>query len=253
MNKTKNLSLILAIAFLLTSGCSKKSKDQPPGSEAISSILTDGIIGLWHLDEPSGTAGGSSVIDDSGNGFHGTPLGGVTFGLTGKFGKAASFANASTQYVNIGDMGALPTTGTISFWIYPTVIQDFNNPFSTGGLSNNNTGFRFEENNGNLTFNVGDDIGTHIQPILINGISANAWYNITLTWDVTQSLVWVYVNGSLTANPTTTTFPSGLGTVSIGTGYTPPRSWDGLIDEVGIWSRALSAAEVLKVYQSGIN
>jgi len=222
-------------------------------SSLANSTLMNGILGLWHLDESAGTSGSGSVLDRSGNGFNGTPVNGVTFGSSGKLGAAASFTNSSGKYISVGNMGALPTNGTISFWIYPTIVQNYDNPFSTGGLGSSNTGFRFEENSGNFTFNVGDDGGTNIQPVLISGISANTWYHISLTWDVSQSLVWVYVNGSLVANPSTTNFPSQLGDVSIGAGYDTTRTWDGLIDEVAIWSRTLSAAEELQLYRRGSN
>jgi len=68
-------------------------------------------VGLWHMDEDSGT----SVADSSGNSNTGTAMG--TTVVTGMFDDARSF-NGSSDYIQVGDVLDMGTNDmTISAWI----------------------------------------------------------------------------------------------------------------------------------------
>jgi hypothetical protein len=81
-------------------------------------------------------------------------------------------------------------------------------------------------------------------------IQPNAWYHAAVTYDGTT--VKLYLNGQLEASA-----PRTLNTVIEGNGLTfgfrPENNahWTGLIDEVEIFSRALSASEILAIYNAG--
>jgi hypothetical protein len=76
------------------------------------------VVGLWHLDERSGT----TAFDSSGHGHNGSISGPVTLGVPGKKGTAYSFVPKST--VTIPDAADLdPGTAriTVSYWLNATV------------------------------------------------------------------------------------------------------------------------------------
>ena len=82
------------------------------------------------------------------------------------------------------------------------------------------------------------------------GVPQEGWVHIALTYD--GSSVRVYTQGQLRA---TKAYASGLNTVSNGIdiGGLSARGWyfDGLIDEMGVYSRALTDAEVQFIYAAG--
>lgn len=84
-------------------------------------------------------------------------------------------------------------------------------------------------------------------------VQLNAWSLITSTYDGTN--MKVYVNGSLLLSQPTTTKINTLGTsgISIGVSKQANGIWhyfDGKIDDVGIWDRALTAEEIKFLYDN---
>ncbi|MBI2675044.1 MAG: LamG domain-containing protein [Candidatus Aenigmarchaeota archaeon] len=81
-------------------------------------------------------------------------------------------------------------------------------------------------------------------------LSLNTWHHIVGTYDSIN--LKIYVDGVLkntvpqTGNIDTTTDP-----VRIGWGYDNSYAWKGVIDNVRIWNRALTADEVASLYAKG--
>jgi hypothetical protein len=81
-------------------------------------------------------------------------------------------------------------------------------------------------------------------------IQPNTWYHAAVTYDGTT--ITLYLNGQLEASA-----PRALNTVIDGNGLTfgfrPDINahWTGLIDEIEIFRRALSASEILAIYNAG--
>jgi hypothetical protein len=90
--------------------------------------------------------------------------------------------------------------------------------------------------------------GSSFTTITANNGAVGSWMLVTGTWNGTTASL--YINGSLS---TSTAF-SGLtyGTSNLGIGADPGggNSFSGLIDEVRIYNRALSAAEVAALYNA---
>jgi GH35 family endo-1,4-beta-xylanase len=71
-----------------------------------------------------------------------------------------------------------------------------------------------------------------------------AWVHLTAVWDRGTKLPKLYVNGNLEATgPATTSWPSSA-TGSMHLGTTVPSKFDGMLDRVQVFQRALTAAEV---------
>lgn len=77
------------------------------------------VVGLWHLDETSGT----TAFDSSGNGNNGAISGPVTLGVPGHLNTAYSFVPKSTVIVpNASDLVPGTATITISYWLNATTL-----------------------------------------------------------------------------------------------------------------------------------
>jgi len=105
----------------------------------------------------------------------------------------------------------------------------------------------------NYCATIGDGVTTKLaqDPALIGSYGLSNWHLVTMVTDRTNNLLNLYVNGNLKKSTDIT----GLGSVSTGAGYNlilgqELRRWDGGLDEMRVYNRALSAAEVMALYNS---
>lgn len=223
--------------------------------------LNKGIVGYWKLDDGSGT----SAADASGNANTGTLVSSPTWGA-GKIGGAVTF-NGTSQYVDMGSAGSgtsLAITGnlTLSAWIkraaVPEVDQDrviLERNDSTGSIET----YYFEVGGGHGLadgyLSSGFDKGGG-QYQGVNTASAvitdKNWHHVVAVRS--GSIITMYVDGvSVVSGSTTGTPVTGTAHVIIGSSnisYNNTRKWNGSLDDVRIYNRALSQDEVAKLYQS---
>jgi hypothetical protein len=218
------------------------------GIAAPSSLLT-GIVSYWSLDEASGNA-----IDAAGGGDNGTSYN-VTQNVTGKINKAYAF-NGTNSYIDIGNKSnlSLTSSGSISAWIYPTNITHMGMIVSKGNAGNDLNGFNLGFLYNTLYWELANST-THLSGgyTIAGHIVNNTWYLVTLTWD--GSHVNLYLNGAAVTAPVaqTVTPVSSLYSFRIGArgDYLGSTLFQGTIDEVGAWNRALSSTEVTGLYNAG--
>ncbi|HEX8679062.1 MAG TPA: LamG-like jellyroll fold domain-containing protein, partial [Chthoniobacterales bacterium] len=98
---------------------------------------------------------------------------------------------------------------------------------------------------GKLYFNGGgDDLAgtTTLQP--------NTWYHAAVTYD--GATVKLYLNGVLESSKATAALNTALDSNGLTIGLRPATSvWNGQIDEIDIFNRALSLAEIQAIYYAG--
>jgi hypothetical protein len=225
-----------------------------------------GLVGYWSFNEGTST----SVGDFSGNGNNSTttnmasPPTSISGWANGKRGSALNF-DGSNDYVYIGANDTLFPDNqpiTISAWIYPR---------TTGGLGNNFGRIVSRELAGQgPTLKISSDIcfncvsfqvagGTPFERATAeNSIPFNTWSHVIVTWDgsITAANSHIYINGveasySVTTDGASITDNSSAPLV-IGNRISDlARQYDGLIDEVRIYNRTLSATEVTGLYKTG--
>src|ERR1017187_9379169 len=215
---------------------------------APSSLLT-GIVSYWTLDETSGNA-----IDVAGGGNNGTPSG-VTQHIAGKINTAYGF-NGTSSYIELGNKAnlSLTTSGSISAWIYPTDVTHMGLIVSKGNPGSDLNGFNLGFLYNTLYWELANSTTRISGSYSIAGhIVNNTWYLVTLTWD--GSHVNLYLNGlavsapvAQTVTPVSSVYPFRIGARG---DYLGSSLFLGTIDEVGVWGRALTAAEVTSLYSSG--
>ncbi|MCK4332964.1 MAG: hypothetical protein KAV40_05230, partial [Thermoplasmatales archaeon] len=219
-----------------------------------------GMISYWKFETGSGPTAFDSVDANDG-----TLVNWPIWTTTGQVGGALSFDGVD-DYVSIGNMGSFPAKGTIEFWMKADAVQNYRNPFTTNYIGGN-AGIRFEEHSSHSGYTnafyavVGNDAGnygghvfryTASEPPYNNPMQANTWYHVALVWDTTANNVKGYWDGVKAFDASHNAWPTEMQDVAIGNGYSTDRYWDGLVDEVAIYNRALSVEEIQQHYQDGL-
>lgn len=213
--------------------------------------LTDSLISYWTLDESS-DGSGAVTRNDSHSTNHLTDNNTTPSG-TGIISNGADFESANSEYLSKTDTANLSITGdySISLWYKPESAPASDNAYALVSKSiaeyhldyENGApgGLRLRVFNNSTNANKAVDLGT------------GAFKHIVVVYSDSGDTVTYYVNGSslgttaLTANPT-----DGANDLRIGRrGGATDMHADGIIDEVGLWNRALTADEVTSLYNGG--
>ena len=155
----------------------------------------------------------------------------------GKFGSALEF-DGKNDYVEVPYSDNLDITDaiTLSAWVYPNSLSDWASIIERDQQAGYKLGFL----NNNVTFTLyglwdSFSIGT---------IPLNQWSHIAATYD--RQNVKIYINGNLD-NTIPHTDQIGIGTSPLDIGRRRTINFDyfnGIIDEVRIWNRALNSTEI---------
>lgn len=235
------------------------------GPAPANNLLT-GLIAYWSLDEASGTRADSHT-----NGFDLTDN--ATVGSTaGILGNAADFVAANSEYFNRADDPLLRfniNDYSISFWVnfaaFPTdetgsyyIAQKddaTNRSFGVNYISNNAS----TDNGGRgIAVVVGSGGGSRdFLTVIDKGfLTAAQWEHIVIVKRTAGKVLEGYLNGSLVQfeNYVVSAGDNPTKDLVIGTDNfsgVPTNFFDDPLDEIGIWSRALTADEVTFLYNSG--
>ncbi|MGC8981520.1 MAG: LamG-like jellyroll fold domain-containing protein [Minisyncoccia bacterium] len=179
-----------------------------------------------------------------------TPPSGCPQLVDGKVGKALSFDGVD-DYVEVPDSPSLKlvSAGTIAVWVYQRTAAEFK-----GGICKAVTTAWIYTDYGIVQRNAQGWYGVIANGISSNSIgvalsSLNTWYFLVFTWDGTY--LRLYVNGKLAKSGTQTITPRiSNNPFRIGPWGTITNTIDGLIDEVRVYNRALSAEEIKVLYEA---
>ena len=229
-------SALLIIAILLFSFLASSFIIKPASSAS-------GLVGYWKFDEGSGT----TAFDSSGNGNIGVLYDSPTW-VNGKSGKALSF-DGSDDYVRIERSSSLDATSevTVEAWICPRAY--------VSGLGDNSHIVSRTNTGGGHVYVLSLYPDSHKASYSVNpfpdqhasnaDIQLNVWTHLTMTYD--GSYVRLYINGEfdssyeLSGAIETTPNWLAIGCNSYGSTY---AHFNGTIDEVRIYNRALSQEEI---------
>lgn len=195
------------------------------------------IVALYLFDDGSG----DEVIDSSGNENHGMFQGGVER-VNGWFGGGLEF-NGSDAFVEIPDSESLtPTDGlTIALWIYMNSYSTAGGTgvtkettYKAGARSDKKMMFRATTTGGAWGDNVaaGD-----------TDVPLGEWHHVAATYDAASGDAIVYLDGKEDGKGSFSgEITPNTNVIWIGRGQNP--YFEGIYDEVAIWSLALSQAEI---------
>lgn len=223
--------LIMALGFIV-------------GPETHAAAPTNGLISYWKFDE-----GGGTTASDSAGSNTGILTNGPTW-VAGKLGQALNFDGIDDK-VSISDHPTLrPSNITVSYWIYPiNLATGLAQDIIAKRPSMNNGGFVFEAT-GSAAVNHYVNIGGTWNWVAMT-YTNNIWQHITVTYDGTTLIG--YINGTQAASTGATGSITHITPATLVLGSDSPESsnsryFNGSLDDLRIYSRALSAAEILDVY-----
>jgi len=211
------------------------SQDQTPSVGTCSTM--SGLIGWWKFD--------GDTSDSSGN--NNTPVNNGATLTAGQNGQQNDAFNMNGGDINFGSpaiFSNLASSGfSYSLWTMRTGTSSGHWPIIMGGDTHVYYGIRSQ--------NYGDNIGVEYGTSPFSGssysniggpsLSLNTWHLDTITYSGTT--LSLYIDGALRSTATITLNPSNQGLDS--------QSWNGNIDDMRIYNRALSSGEVAALYQMG--
>jgi hypothetical protein len=192
-------------------------------------------MGWWKLDETSGTM----AADSSGNGHPGTLHGGPRW-VSGKFGGGLQFDGVA-DYVDTGYTQNL-NQWTVCAWVTSPAAPA--NTFPSGPVHReNNYQFNWNHNVDSFRASTALMVGGAWTPASFGTLEANRWYYLTGTYD--GSSLKAFVNGDLITSVSLTGTPNAENnSLKFGRSATAAQFFAGTLDDVRIYDRALSQAEV---------
>ena len=215
--------------------------------------LTDNLVSYWKLDESSGNAAdsvGSNTLTNTGT---------TSYGAA-KINNGAIFSRASgTHKLAIADASqtGLDFSTTLSFSLWAKFASDTGDQMRMVRKIGNSGEFAYDfyyDASGNTLACRFSGNGTSLTTTASGSWTPTngTWYHLVLTYSA--GAVNFYVNGSLLTSTTNavTSIYNGAATFTLGNSDDLSAEFDGMLDEVGVWSRALSANEVSKLYNGGI-
>ncbi|MBM2818296.1 MAG: Beta helix protein, partial [Parcubacteria group bacterium] len=208
-----------------------------PITRASADIAT-GLTAHWKMDETTGIVAVDSTGTNTG------AVSGATW-ATGKLNNALSF-NGTSDYVNVGNGSSLNITGTISISVWVKRLGTSSgeghivskwHPLGTYALTGAS---------GNPNFYLTD--GTSYPSARGTSLLLNTWHHIVSVYD--GSSLKLYQDGVLKMTTTTSITPrsSPSSNLFIGARSDGASNFLGLLDDIRIYSRALSATDITELY-----
>lgn len=224
------------------------AQQQAPQTDYYTVLLATNPIAYFHFDSENG----GSVV----GGYTTTFVGNATVGIPAaplheKKNKSIVLPGGGGDYVTTSLFGGIPGTGSMVAWVrlaeLPSQAGRF---FYVCGESQNANDLDLQfENDNKLYFYVG---GLSVYTPNVKTL-VKKWHMIAVTYvgggNGSRSIYWdgkLVVNdtGNIDGTPKTTQFSVGYSLVFGG------RDFQGNIDDVAVWGRALSTAEVAGIYAS---
>ncbi len=229
------------------------------------------LVQEWRLDACALDPTAGEVLDESGNGNHGTPEGSTTSGA-GRICKGAFFDGAGTARIKAATNFADSITNdfTMGFWVSPNTTHQLDTQSTSGTAGTSGQHYVVYPAQGTAAWGAGhagagvsvgtngvsvyEHAGSYMPPLLVWSGAVSGWTHIAVVYQAKQPRL--YVNGALVATGLTSTYANvhpGLRT----SGGTPTNdgalgggNWgwfSGGVDEFRVYDGALSAPFVASI------
>ncbi len=228
------------------------------------------LVGYWKFESVNASNYTLDFTDYNNDGYVNTSGEDVNSKIvSGKFGKGLYFDglgwDSGGDIVKVDDHD-LPVTskGTIEVWFKPGPGFDGSDALVMKGdlctdcTSCSDIDFLINRHNiagpdyGSIKAFISDSIG-QCDVIYTNtkNFTVGRWYHIAFTWNGTHRMI--YVNGTLETGPLSQTKSANPSSRPLYFGAITVNRFNGTMDEVRIWNRALSPEEINASYNSGLH
>jgi hypothetical protein len=198
-------------------------------------------VGAYRFGEGVGT----TTADGSMSGNGGTLVNGASWITAGRYGGAINFDGVN-DYVRAADSTSLDLgrTGTVEAWVKLDTLNRWHSVVAKGSANTNSShNYAIEVSNSNRWVCI---LGSGASSLTLQSSSvatSNRYYHVACAWDGTTARL--YVDGALIASSSQLVTPVGnTAPLTVGQFGGDTDRLDGVIDEVRIYGRALSQAEI---------
>lgn len=223
------------------------------GGVDMSYSLSNNLVGYWKFEQTTGNA-----TDSSGNAF--TLTTNIVSYPAAKYGYGADFESGLSNSMYITDNDPLSITGdlTLSAWIKPESNTAATQYDIVGKFDGVNESYQLAQYGDEIRLYIGS-ASNYIETTASN-LATATFYHVIATYSAKDQAATIYINGVKQATSTTGTIPSSIGNngsrFHIGAedstgGVT--NGYDGIIDEVRVYSRLLNPSEVTTLYEFAPN
>lgn len=206
-----------------------------------SPAIPDSGISRWEFEQD---------LTDSWDGYDGTANGDPQFTTTAEVGSYARDYDGASDYDDWGDITESEgtTAFSVSMWIRPAATGTTFRFIS--GKSEDSVWRSTLNDSGNIRFAFRDD-GSDFSNAVGSTLSSSTWYHIVGVFD--SGSITLYLNGSSDATASTSNNTLNTTTTNVTTGgpnYGGFDYYDGIIDDVRLYDKALTSTEVSNLYNS---
>ena len=212
----------------------------------VQAAASAGLVAAYGFDAGSG----SSAADSSGKG-NGGSISGAAWNAGGRYGSALSFDGVN-DWVTVPDASTLDLTDgmTLEAWVRPSMLGGWRTVV-------------FKERPGGMVYGLFADqggsrplgqvvIGSERNATGTSALPLNAWTHLAATFD--GSTTRLFVNGVLAGSASGAgAMAASTGVLRIGGNSVWAEWFAGLIDEVRVYNRALTAAEIQQDMQTRVS
>lgn len=235
----------------------------PVGVVTQPAILASGLIGHWKFDETTGEMAAEATGLSQAGLLSNFQLEDSQW-MPGIIGGAISLNHSNQNYVMVPDYQKPASTMAVSVWvwaesrpIWASILKNWGDP-QVGQFH-----FGLNAGSGELSNYLTDGSGATVSASDTTPFPLKSWQHVVFVADGAR--MRIYRNGSLVAasapyNGTLLAPPMyvlGIGAKMDDFGFGPASNnagfWDGRLDDLGIWTRALSPDEVMGLYRSGLS
>lgn len=217
-------------------------------------VVSPGPVLQWNLNEGSGT----TTADSSGNNNTGTlttsSMWTTSYAQSG--GTSVSFVRASSQTINSAS-SAINTTQSFTLAAWVRLTSTTGTEGIVGQAGTTATGAFIKYNSGGNAWSFDMPQSDVSSPTMDEALGAtavlNTWVHLVGVYNATSDIMRLYVNGSLSASTTHSTTWSATGKIIAGRLHwnnTDQNYFDGQIDDIRVWNRALSDTDVSDLYNA---
>lgn len=223
--------------------------------------LRQGIVSWWSMDDETGDDLGGLILDAYGhNNFRTVGPGDFIDLASGVFGNAAQFDGVDQYCRRLGGFAIYNNPAySIAFWINASAGQSDRRIFAESNANNTNSVLSFGSQtngaNGTLRILIRNDLGlTLLEKNSTRTTLDDSWHHVV--WTETNNEVRLFIDGVL--DETSFAYPHGgvsLNTTTIGALLNAAGAsgfLNGLVDEVAVWSRAISFTEIQQLRTSTV-
>jgi len=207
--------------------------------------LMANIQGIWHLNEASYNTTADEAVDSSGNGYHALLHAGSVTNVAGRFNNG--FPSSLTSRLKVLNLPVMTEAFTYQTWLKTTDTTNY------AGIA-----MRRDVSGYGFTLQMNQTFGRpYIRMDTSGGTNQASVFSTTTITDGNWHHVVVVVNSGATALWVDGT--KFTGTYVRGTGLTAAGQlqigWSiiGSLDEVAMWDRVLTDAEIIELYRRGAN